>query len=154
MMWLAGRIIRSGEGVLDDEYEMVYFPGDDLFAVARPRGFPIGNLTSQFWSNVYLTPLDWFVTRDLKCPAYLRYVDDFAFFSDSKRQLYEWKQAVIEFLRGLRLTIHEPPAGHSLRARHSLAGLCRISDSSPRQIAQRRQIHSPVSREPRGILRG
>jgi hypothetical protein len=51
----------------------------------------IGNLTSQFWSNVYMTPLDRFVTETLRCPGYLRYVDDFALFSDSKRQLYEWK---------------------------------------------------------------
>lgn len=33
-------------------------PGDDLFAVLRPRGLPIGNLTSQFWANVFLHPLD------------------------------------------------------------------------------------------------
>lgn len=109
-LWLVGQILRSGEGVLADEYEMVYFPGDDLFAVERPRGLPIGNLTSQFWSNVYLTPLDRFVTESLGCLAYLRYVDDFALFSGSKRQLYEWKRAIIEFLYTLRLTIHEPPA--------------------------------------------
>ena len=89
---------------------MVYFLGDDLFAVNRPRGLPIGNLTSQFWSNVYMTPLDRFVTQKLSCHAYLRYVDDFALFSDSKRRLYEWKRAIIEFLCELRLTIHEPQA--------------------------------------------
>ncbi|HEX4946840.1 MAG TPA: RNA-directed DNA polymerase, partial [Blastocatellia bacterium] len=96
--------------VLQDEYDMVYFPGDDLFAVNRPRGLPIGNLTSQFWSNVYLTPLDYFVTRTLGCTAYLRYVDDFALFSKSKHQLYVWKRALMEFLGTLRLTIHEPQA--------------------------------------------
>lgn len=110
VIWLIKRIIHSGAGVLADEYEMVYFPGDDLFAACRPRGLPIGNLTSQFWSNVYMTPLDHFVTRDLRCPAYLRFVDDFALFSDSKRQLYEWKRSIIGFLCGLRLTIHEPQA--------------------------------------------
>ncbi len=108
--WLIARIINSGAGVLTGEYEMVYFPGDDLLAATRPRGLPIGNLTSQFWSNVYLNPLDWFVTRDLGCPAYLRYVDDFCLFSDSKRQLYEWKRAFVALLGDLRLTIHEPQA--------------------------------------------
>lgn len=108
--WLVARIIRSGEGILADEYEMTFFPGDNLFAVLRPRGLPIGNLTSQFWSNVYLTPLDLFVTRNLGCAAYLRYVDDFALFSDSKRQLYEWKREIVDFLCSLRLTIHEPEA--------------------------------------------
>ena len=72
LLWLMERIIQSGCGVLDTEYEMKFFPGDDLFAVNRPRGLPIRNLTSQFWSNVYLTPLDYFVQRDLGCLAYLR----------------------------------------------------------------------------------
>ena len=41
------------------------------------RGLPIGNLTSQFWANCYLSSFDHFVTRELRPPAYLRYVDDF-----------------------------------------------------------------------------
>lgn len=105
--WLIHRIIDSGRDVLRDEYQMVYFPGDDLFAVERGRGLPIGNLTSQFWSNVYLNPLDWFVMQEMGCTAYLRYVDDIALFSNSKRQLYVWKRALIAFLATLRLTIHE-----------------------------------------------
>ena len=64
--------------MLSEEYDMVYFPGDDLFAANRPRGLPIGNLTSQFWANCYLNAFDHFVTRELGCPAYLRYVDDYA----------------------------------------------------------------------------
>lgn len=107
---LVASILDSGKGVLNDEYEMVYFPGDDLFAANRPRGLPIGNLTSQFWSNVYLNPLDWFVQRELGCPAYLRYVDDFALFSDSKTQLWKWKAALIARLARLRLTMHESEA--------------------------------------------
>lgn len=109
-VWLIEQIINSGANVLRDEYEMVYFPGDDLLAVNRARGLPIGNLTSQFWSNVYLNPFDWFISQDLGCGAYLRYVDDFALFSDSKRQLYMWKQAMIDFLATLRLTVHETQA--------------------------------------------
>lgn len=104
--WLIDIILQSGEGMLADEYEMVYFPGDSLLAALRPRGLPIGNLTSQFWSNCYLNPLDWFVTRTLGCRAYLRYVDDFALFSDSKRQLAAWQRAIVDFLAGLRLTLH------------------------------------------------
>jgi RNA-directed DNA polymerase len=74
--WLIGLVLDSGAGVLRDEYDAVYFPGDDLLAALRPRGLPIGNLTSQFWANCYLNDLDHFVKRELKCPAYLRYVDD------------------------------------------------------------------------------
>jgi hypothetical protein len=59
VQWLCDRLIESGVGVLSEAYEMVYFPGDDLLAALRPRGLPIGNLTSQFWANVYLSPFGW-----------------------------------------------------------------------------------------------
>jgi len=110
VMGLVETIVDSGRGVLDDEYRYVRFPGDDLLAICRPRGLPIGNLTSQFWSNGYLHPFDQFVTRQLGCRAYLRYVDDFALFSDSKRELWRWKAAIIERLARLRLVIHETRA--------------------------------------------
>src|SRR5512143_846148 len=80
---------------------------DLRLSVLRPRGLPVGNLTSQFWSNCYLGPFDHFVKRELRCPAYLRYVDDMALFSDSKRELWRWKKAMVERLADLRLTVHE-----------------------------------------------
>ena len=110
VLWLVDVILASGAGVLADEYDMVYFPGDDLLASLRPRGLPIGNLTSQFWSNVYMNALDWFVIRELGCPAYVRYVDDFALCADGKRQLWAWKVAVLAFLAARRLTVHESSA--------------------------------------------
>lgn len=110
VLWLAGVILDSGAGVLANEYTPVYFPGDDLLAACRPRGLPIGNLTSQFWSNVYLDDFDWFVQRELGCSAYLRYVDDFALFGDDKKTLWEWKAAVIARLAQERLTIHAAQA--------------------------------------------
>jgi hypothetical protein len=110
VLWLVDTILASGAGVLAGEYDMVYFPGDDLWAANRPRGLPIGNLTSQFWSNVYMTGLDHFIKKTLQCRAYLRYVDDFALFSDSKKQLWAWKRSVIDYLATLRLTVHETAA--------------------------------------------
>lgn len=104
---LIGLILASGAGVLAREYDMVYFPGDDLLAANRPRGLPIGNLTSQFWANCYLNELDQFIKRGLKCRAYARYVDDFLCFSDSKQELWAWKRAIMDFLPSLRLTLHE-----------------------------------------------
>ncbi len=107
---LIDRILVSGEGVLSSEYDMVYFPNDDLFSSERPRGLPIGNLTSQFWANVYLNEMDQFVKRNLKVRAYIRYVDDFVLFSDDKQELHDWRVAIIDFLETLRLTIHEGSA--------------------------------------------
>lgn len=104
---LCGRIIASGRDVLAEEYTPCYFPGDDLFALLRPRGLPIGNLTSQFWANVYLHSLDLFVKQELHCRAYVRYCDDLLLFADDKATLHAWKDAVREHLAALRLTIHE-----------------------------------------------
>ena len=103
-------LLASGVGVLDGEYDMVYFPGDSLFAANRPRGLPIGNLTSQFLANCYLNSFDHFVTRELRCPAYLRYVDDFLLFADDKATLWAWRARLVERLAALRLTLHEPSA--------------------------------------------
>lgn len=50
------------------------------------------------------------MTRELGCRAYLRYVDDFALFSDDKGQLWAWKAAIIDRLTSLRLVIHETRA--------------------------------------------
>lgn len=105
--WLIDLILDSGAGALRQEYDMVYFPGDDLFAVQRPRNLPIGNLTSQFWANCYLNELDQFIKRELKCKAYLRYVDDLLCFSHSKKALWAWKRAIQDFLPRLRLTLHD-----------------------------------------------
>ncbi len=110
VLWLVDVILHSGRGVLEQEYTPVLFEHDTLSALTRPRGLPIGNLTSQFWSNVYLNRFDYFVTRQLGCTAYVRYVDDFVLFGNDKHALYEWKQAIIHELGRLRLTIHESEA--------------------------------------------
>jgi retron-type reverse transcriptase len=106
-LWLAGQILDSGAHIHAEDFTPRYFPGDDLFAAARPRGLPIGNLTSQFWANVYLNPLDHFAKRNLQCRAYVRYVDDFLLFAHDKPTLHRWKQAIVEFAATLRLTLHE-----------------------------------------------
>lgn len=109
-MNLVEKIVASGVGVQADEYEMQYFPGDDLLSVQRPRGLPIGNLTSQHWANVYLNELDQFAKRTLKIRAYIRYVDDILLFSDDKAALHAWQKQIIAYLQALRLTLHENSA--------------------------------------------
>ncbi|NUQ86638.1 MAG: RNA-dependent DNA polymerase [Anaerolineales bacterium] len=107
IMWLVEKILQSGRGVLQEEYEMAYFKGDDLFAANRPRGLPIGNLTSQFWANCYLNPFDHFVKRNLRCKGYVRYVDDFLLFSNDKSELNAWRERIIAETAKYRLTLHE-----------------------------------------------
>lgn len=107
---LIALILASGNGVLREAYHMVYFAGDELFASNRPRGLPIGNLTSQFWANCYMNEFDHFILRRLGCPAYLRYVDDFLLFADDADSLWRWRDALIARLAQLRLTLHEAKA--------------------------------------------
>ncbi|MCP4357500.1 MAG: RNA-dependent DNA polymerase [Chloroflexi bacterium] len=109
-LWLVDQILASGVGVLAADYEMVWFPGDDLLAAEYPRGLPIGNLTSQFWANCYLNEFDHFVKRNLRCKGYLRFVDDFLLFADDKATLWRWKEAIISRLADLRLTLHQQRA--------------------------------------------
>lgn len=107
-LWLCDRIIDASN---PQEPVMEHFPGDDLFTPhERRRGLPIGNLTSQFWANVYLHGLDNFVKRGLRCPGYVRYVDDFALFGNDAAALREQREGVIALLRRLRLRIHESRA--------------------------------------------
>ncbi len=70
-----------------------------LFACAREKGLPIGNLTSQFLSNIYLNELDQFIKHRLKCRYYIRYVDDFVLISQEENQLILWRDAIKSFLR-------------------------------------------------------
>ncbi len=73
----------------------------------QKKGMPLGNLTSQFFANVYLHELDWFVKHKLKSKYYVRYVDDFVILHRSKRQLEVWKIVIDNFLRkNLKLELH------------------------------------------------
>ncbi len=106
LMQLIRHIIASGEGVLRDQASSGYFPGDDLFALLRPRGLPIGNLTSQFFANVLLDPIDHFVKEELRQPGYVRYADDLVLFSDSKAGLWSARDRLADRLARMRLRPH------------------------------------------------
>lgn len=104
---LARLIVDSGAEPHEADYEPLGLPGDDLLAACRPRGLPIGNLSSQCWSNVYLDPLDQFITRGLGCTAYARYVDDMVLCAHDKHTLTAWADAVQDHARTrLRLRLH------------------------------------------------
>jgi len=71
------------------------------------KGMPLGNLTSQFFANVYLNELDKFVKHKLRAGYYIRYVDDFVILHPSKSQLEIWMMEINKFLRGrLKIELH------------------------------------------------
>lgn len=106
VLWLIDAILAAGDGVLAAEATPSFFSGDDLFALCRPRGLPIGNLTSQFFANVLLDQIDHVVKEDFRVPGYVRYADDLLLFADSRAELWSHRARLQAALEGLRLRLH------------------------------------------------
>jgi len=103
-LWLLDRILDNGaqHGPAFDA-----FPGDTLLTpLQRPRGLPIGNLTSQFLANLHLNALDHRLAALPGIGAVLRYVDDVALFANSARPLQEARALLEAELAALRLRLH------------------------------------------------
>jgi hypothetical protein len=102
-LWLLDAVI---DGSNPQEPVHLHYPGDDLLTpLTRRRGLPIGNLTSQFFANVYLDDLDHFAKEVLRA-HYLRYVDDFALFHDDPAVLAVWRERITARLARRRLSLH------------------------------------------------
>ena len=78
-----------------------------LFGRAPGIGLPIGDVINQLNSNIYLTPFDYFVKRELGIRNYIRYVDDAKAMHRDRDYLEEVKERSSEYLRDrLGLTVH------------------------------------------------
>lgn len=88
IIWLARKILKNFLGEVDG------------------KGMPLGNYTSQFFANVYLNELDYFVKHELRAKYYIRYVDDFVILHRNKKRLEYYKKRIIEFLKGIKLELH------------------------------------------------
>jgi hypothetical protein len=87
-IWLIEKIIKSFEN-------------------QKGRGLPLGNVTSQLFSNIYLNELDQFIKHKLKIKHYLRYCDDFTILSENKEYLFNLINPISDFLKErLELTLH------------------------------------------------
>ena len=95
VLWLIERILEPGN--MKRETGKIHYYLDEN--IKNIKGIPLGNLTSQFFANVYLNELDYFVKHKLKCKYYIRYVDDFVILHSSKKQLEEWKIEINNFLK-------------------------------------------------------
>lgn len=101
---LLDRIIESSP---QNTAEPQYFPDDDLFTpFGRRAGIPIGNLTSQFFANLYLDDFDHSIKQQLHVRPYLRYVDDMVVLDHTKHRLAEIRAAARERLAADRLCLH------------------------------------------------
>ena len=70
-----------------------------LFKQSKNKGLPIGNLTSQFFANIYLNELDQFAKHTLKCRYYMRYADDVLILHYDKNQIKKWANEIGAFLK-------------------------------------------------------
>lgn len=104
LLWLCRRLLTgnaaAGARPLGAAGDFARLPAHKRLINAPPgKGLPIGNLTSQFFANVYLNELDRFVKHRLKCRHYLRYVDDFVLLAPERSTLEAWRDAIQLFLR-------------------------------------------------------
>lgn len=137
-LWLIDTIIDNSNPQTE---ELVYFPADTLLTPLERRvGLPIGNLTSQFFANVYLNGFDHWVKESLKIRNYLRYVDDFLLFADDWQQLADAKGSIITYLTSLRLQLH-PVKSQLFETRHGLNfvgfRILPLGDTFPKDICIR-----------------
>ncbi len=88
---LSGRKLNSQYSLLIKEIIRGFHP-------ERPRGIPLGNLTSQIFANIYLNELDRFIKYDLKAEYYLRYMDDLILLGGRRDQLSDYELKIEKFL--------------------------------------------------------
>ena len=103
-LWLLDQILANGATIGP---AIDAFPGDTLLTpLERPRGLPIGNLTSQFLANLHLNALDHTLSGLPGVGTYLRYVDDLALFADDPEPLQRARVRLDAELAALRLRAH------------------------------------------------
>jgi len=141
-LWLIRLIIDHSN---EQESVLHYFKGDDLFTpIQRRIGIPIGNLTSQFFANIYLNGMDHFIKEELRCRYYIRYVDDFVILDDTKDQLHDVRRKIDHYLGKLRLKLH-PRKSHVYPVNEGTLFLgfsiwphgCRLDRANIRRFKQR-----------------
>jgi hypothetical protein len=71
------------------------------YCTAEGKGIPIGNLTSQYFANFYLGFADRFIKENLGVKAYIRYMDDMVFLSNSKKQLIEIAHKYVAYISSM-----------------------------------------------------
>ena len=69
-----------------------------IFDDQEEIGIPIGNYTSQYFANIYLNELDYYIKEELKVKYYIRYMDDFVLLLDNKEECKRIKKLIENFL--------------------------------------------------------
>ena len=115
---------------------------------------PIGNLTSQWFGNLYLNELDQYAKNVLKIKCYIRYCDDFLAFDDDKGRLRDLKEALRSFCAdelALRLSQAEVfPTSQGvdfLGYRHFPAGYILLRKSTAKRVRKKMEAEDFEEKE-------
>jgi len=114
----------------------------ESFSCQPGRGLPLGNLISQLFVNIYMTPFDQFVKHQLKERYYLRYADDFVIFSPDKSRLQAAVSCVSQFLHEkLQLELHPQKVSiHTLASGVDFLGWVHFPDHRVLRTATKRRM--------------
>lgn len=99
--------------ILKNKFKKVLKDKDVLWLIdsiidSADEGVPIGNYTSQWFANFYLTSLDYYIKEELKVKYYIRYMDDMVLFSNNKKELHKIKDKIEQYLNNeLHLRLKE-----------------------------------------------
>ena len=89
----------------DSRYDHLFDPSS-CYRQTSAKGMPLGNLTSQLFSNILLDCVDHAAKEQLKIRHYIRYVDDFLVFGSSAAELHQRAAELTEILGQIGLSVH------------------------------------------------
>jgi RNA-directed DNA polymerase len=126
---------------------------DSYSTINGQAGIPIGNLTSQIFSNIYLHEFDRFVRHHIKPLAYVRYGDDFAVFCPTLHGAYSNRDLAVSFLRdNLALTINSKNdvvvasrAGLKFLGHNITKGFTEVDKHTTRSVLSKLDWHNAAS---------
>lgn len=81
---------------------------DSYHSTKEGIGIPIGNLTSQYFANFFLSPMDHYIKEQLRIGGLVRYMDDFLMLDNDIAKIQDAIQRVAKFLEDIDLKLHEP----------------------------------------------
>jgi len=132
ILWLIERVITS------------------FHSIAPDKGLPLGNLTSQLLVNIYMNEFDQFAKHTLKAKYYIRYADDFVFFSQDRPWLESLLPRITIFLNNrLALTLHPDKVSiHTLSSGIDFLGWVHFFDHRVLRTSTKRQMFRNLAGEP------
>ena len=120
------------------------------------KGIPIGNLTSQHFANLYLSSIDHFIKGTLHVKGYIRYMDDFLLFSNTKESLWDAQRNVEGFLNNqLKLRLKDGSVclapvtqGVPFLGMHVFPGVIRLSRKGWRRFRKKIMVKEDLLARP------